>query len=453
VVEMNTKPEQGFPSAEDKPAGMADERMELVQRVLASRTFSKSVRLTRFLEFICLRTIEGNARDLNEHEIGIHVFARSPSYSASDDSIVRTQARLLRQRLEEYFEHECPTCPMVISIPKGGYVPVFEPRNTAARSPVHAPVVPQQTEEPAAGASVREITEKASPDAGHRRRWIYGLLAAGVAGVLLGLVLSYLWSMSRNQGPADALWTSIFNHGRPVVIVPSDDALVLFEELTQSSVPLDEYISGSYLDKSNLPHAGTAPLSSDWFAAHQYTSSADLNLAMRLGQLPEAVNAKVSTRNARVVRIDDLKSNNVILIGGIGSNPWVGLFADRLNFDVNYDWKSSEGYAVNKHPKPGEATIYRDAISADGTRRSYGVLVFLPGIEDIGQALLFEGTGMAGTEAAADFPFNPTSFRSFAQQIGATSGRMPYFEALIETTSIAGNAPEARLIAYRLIKP
>ena len=452
MIETNTKPEQGFPTAGEKSAGMADERMELLQRVLASRTFAKSVRLARFLEFICLRTIEGNARELNEHEIGIHVFARSPAYSASDDSIVRTQARLLRQRLEEYFEHECPTCAMVISIPKGGYVPVFEPRNTAAKAPVSAPAVPVPAEESPVPATVRENADNASPVVRSRRRWIYSTLAAGVAGVLLGLAISYFWSTSRNQGPADALWSSIFSRGRSVVIVPSDDALVLFEELTQNSVPLDEYLSGSYLAKSNLPHAGTAPLTSDWFAQHQYTSSADLNLAMRLGQLPQAVSGKVSTRNARVLRIDDLKSNNVILIGGIASNPWVGLFSSRLNFDVNYDWKSSEGFVLNKHPQTGEAAVYHDAISADGTRRSYGVLVFLPGIEDNGQALLFEGTGMAGTEAAADFPFNPTSFRSFAQQIGATSGKMPYFEALIETTSIAGNAPEARLIAYRLIK-
>jgi hypothetical protein len=30
---------------------------------------------------------------------------------------------------------------------------------------------------------------------------------------------------------------------------------------------------------------------------------------------------------------------------------------------------------------------------------------------------------------------------------------MPNFEALLETTSVGGNAPEARLIAYHLIKP
>ncbi|HTF64292.1 MAG TPA: hypothetical protein VK638_16540, partial [Edaphobacter sp.] len=113
MIEMNSKTAPDLSPAGEEPAGVVDERMELLQRVLSSRTFAKSVRLMRFLEFICLRTIEGKAREINEQQIGIHVFSRSPAYSASDDSIVRTQARLLRLRLEEYFEHECPSSPMV----------------------------------------------------------------------------------------------------------------------------------------------------------------------------------------------------------------------------------------------------------------------------------------------------------------------------------------------------
>jgi hypothetical protein len=446
-MEKNSKPEHGPSLVEKEPMGVADERMELLQRVLTSRTFAKSVRLTRFLEFICLRTIEGNARDINEQQIGIHVFSRSPSYNAADDSIVRTQARLLRLRLEEYFEHECPSSPMIISIPKGGYVPVFERRGTASMAHPLPPVTqPYQSENTAV---IEEPTGEAA--AGHPgRRWHLALVA-GIVAILLGLSLTYLWTKNRKDTPSHALWSNIFSPGRTVIIVPSDDALVLYQELIQTAIPLDEYLSGSYLEKYS-PHIGSAALTSDWFAAHQYTSSADLNLAMRLGRLPEAAQVNVETRNARVLRIADLKSCNVILIGGIGANPWIGLFTQHLNFDVNYDWKTSEGYVLNKHPAKGEATIYRDTIS-DGVKRSYGVLALLPGIEDDGRALLFEGTGMAGTESAADFPFNPNSFESFARQIGATPGNMPNFEALLETTSVAGNAPEARLIAYRLIKP
>jgi hypothetical protein len=251
---------------------------------------------------------------------------------------------------------------------------------------------------------------------------------------------------------SDLLWAKIFNEGRPVVIVPSDDALVLFEEQTKAPVALDDYLSGSYLDKENPPNSASPVFTSDWFAAHQYTSTADLNLSMRLGRLPAARNATVETRNARVLRIDDLKSRNVIFIGGMGANPWIGLFSNRLNFEVNYDWKNSEGYVLNKHPAQGEASIYRDKV-IDGTRHSYGVLAFLPGIENEGEALLFEGTGMAGTESASDFPFNAPAFTSFAKQIGATDQRMPYFEALLETTNVGGNAPEVHVLTYHRIQP
>jgi hypothetical protein len=447
VNELKSKSNQGLSTpGEEAPV---DERMELLKQVLSSRTFAKSARLTRFLEFICLRTLEGKAREINEQQIGIHVFSRSPAYSASDDSIVRTQARLLRLRLEEYFEHECPNSPMVISIPKGGYVPVFEPRSEASSVTIHAPRPSGQAAGADAGVAAPEL-EPAAAGIRRTRVWKYAAMATW-AMILLGLLAAYFFPRGRNNGPSHALWSTIFSPGRTVVIVPSDDALVLYQELTQTAIPLDEYLSGSYLQKFS-PHIGADALTSDWFARHQYTSSADLNLAMRLGRLPEAAQANIEARNARVLRLDDLKSRNVILIGGIGANPWVGLFSQHLQFDVNYNWKTSEGYVLNKHPAKGESAIYRDSVS-DGFRRSYGVLALLPGIADDGRALLFEGTGMAGTESAADFPFNSSSFEAFAKQIGATTDPMPNFEALLETTSVGGNAPEARLIAYHLIKP
>ncbi|GGH17112.1 hypothetical protein [Silvibacterium dinghuense] len=420
--------------------------MALLRQILSSRTFAKSVRLARFLEFICLRTLEGKAREINEQQIGIHVFSRSPHYIASEDSIVRTQARLLRLRLDEYFESEAPHSPMVISIPKGGYVPVFEPRQSVL---VTAPPIPSSSVAVKPEAALPE-SEIRSEDRPHRRQWL-GIAAASVILLILAGWGFHLWMRARIDSPSHLLWSGIFAPGQRAILVPSDDALVLYQELIQAAVPLDEYLSGSYLEQSN-PRVGNAELTSNWFAAHQYTSTADLNLAMRLGRLPEAVNADVETRNARVLRLDDLKSSNIVLIGGIGANPWIALFADRLNFDVNYDWKTSEGYVRNKHLQSGEAPIYYEALS-NGFRRSYGVLAFLPGLGDDGNVLLFEGTGMAGTESAADFPFNSRSFDDFAHRIGATSTHMPHFEALLETTSVGGNAPESRLIAWRIIQP
>ncbi len=435
--------------ATDSAPQTAEERQALLSSVLESRTFAKSTKLAQFLKYICTQTIEGNAKEINEQQIGIHVFARSPMYSASDDSIVRTQARLLRQRLEEYFEHEAPNTALIITIPKGGYVPVFEPRSQRA----------VRIDEPRVEGESTAVPDHLATSA-HEKAADYRIgsnlslsIALAVAAVLLMVGVVYAWRATHREiSASDILWARIFKEGRPVLIVPSDDALVLFEEQTKTTIPLDEYLSGSYLDKGNLPASVALPFTSDWFAAHQYTSTADLNLALRLGRLPAARSAQVETHYARGLRIDDLKGANVILIGGLGANPWIGLFSQRLNFEVNYDWKSKEGYVLNRHPQKGEAAIYRDR-AIDGFQHSYGVLAFLPGIEDEGEALLFEGTGMAGTESASDFPFDSAAFTSFARQIGATSQRMAYFEALLETTSVGGNAPEVHVLTYHLIRP
>jgi hypothetical protein len=444
VIEVNPTPRPGLGHEHDT-SRQRDERLALLHSVLESRTFAKSKRLAQFLKFICTLTIEGHPGEINEQQIGIHVFERSPLYSASDDSIVRAQARLLRQRLEEYFEHESPSSLLTITIPKGGYIPVFEPRNhqliTEVGGAARAP-------EPILSTLTVPAAEVAKTRSWHRIPRVWAITA--IAAALATAAAACIWFFGFYRTSAsDLLWARIFNEDRPVVIVPSDDALVLFEEQTKAPVPLDEYLSGSYLNRST---PGSLPLTSDWFAAHQYTSTADLNLTLRLGRLAAARQSMVETRYARVLRIDDLKSHNVILIGGLGANPWVGLFSSRLSFEVNYDWKNSEGYVLNKHPAAGEAAIYRDKVIG-GSRHSYGVLAFLPGTEDQGEALLFEGTGMAGTESASDFPFNSAPFSAFAQRIGATSRHMPYFEALLETVSVGGNAPEVHIVTYRRIQP
>ncbi len=59
------------------------------------------------------------------------MFGREAGYNPSDGNIVRVQARDLRKRLAAYFAEEGAEEPVVIEIPKGGYVPHFQPRSQA----------------------------------------------------------------------------------------------------------------------------------------------------------------------------------------------------------------------------------------------------------------------------------------------------------------------------------
>src|SRR3954469_21319135 len=66
-----------------------------LELVLRSALFERSERLQRFLRFICEITLQGEAQRINEYLIGSEVFQRGPSYSPSEDSIVRRQAHTL----------------------------------------------------------------------------------------------------------------------------------------------------------------------------------------------------------------------------------------------------------------------------------------------------------------------------------------------------------------------
>src|SRR5580704_18238885 len=104
-----------------------DPRWQLAQRVVASKSFAKSALLSKFLLYVCDRTLCGRTDEISEHQIGVHVFVRKPGYNPGEDNIVRNYARQLRQRLDHYFEEEGKSEELRISIPLGKYIPVFSP--------------------------------------------------------------------------------------------------------------------------------------------------------------------------------------------------------------------------------------------------------------------------------------------------------------------------------------
>lgn len=118
---------------------VAEPMQELVRRVATSATFEKSFRLRAFFLYVCQCALENRPEAATEQQIGINVFGRPPGYTPNEDNIVRSQARLLRLKLEHHFSHEGKDEPVVITIPKGQYLPVFEPRETHAPAPSGSP--------------------------------------------------------------------------------------------------------------------------------------------------------------------------------------------------------------------------------------------------------------------------------------------------------------------------
>lgn len=164
-----------------------DECRALAKRILATPEFQRATKQREFLLYVLDRRLAGCPEDVTEALIGHRVYGRPASYNSGNDSIVRTEARTLRKKLEHYFATEGLSEPVVLEIPRGGYLPVFRPRTEVP------PVVQAVT--PAAPPP---------PTTMSRRRWLgLGGAAAAAAGSFLAYRRSS-WNSASNQESAIA---------------------------------------------------------------------------------------------------------------------------------------------------------------------------------------------------------------------------------------------------------
>jgi len=104
-----------------------------VERIVASADFAVPERARRFLAYIVEETLAGRGDRIKAYTIAIEIFGRSPSFDAQSDPVVRIEAGRVRRALERYYLTAGADDPVVITIPKGGYVPSFTWRSACPR--------------------------------------------------------------------------------------------------------------------------------------------------------------------------------------------------------------------------------------------------------------------------------------------------------------------------------
>lgn len=104
----------------------ADIIREQLDKICSRPDFQKSRRLVDFLGFVVNETLDGNTDTLKAYTIGLEVFERPDSFDPITDTIVRVNAGKLRRALERYYLGPGRRDKILISIPKGRYVPVFQ---------------------------------------------------------------------------------------------------------------------------------------------------------------------------------------------------------------------------------------------------------------------------------------------------------------------------------------
>jgi TolB-like protein len=133
---------------------------EALFSILNSDEFRNSHILARFLEFVVLEKLSCHEDEIKEYTIGIMALGRPPDFNPQLDAIVRIHAGRLRRALFHYYTAEGKDNILVITIPKGSYVPVFSFRNSEKENRLHDHNFGDSTERSFTGETLTEHQAK-----------------------------------------------------------------------------------------------------------------------------------------------------------------------------------------------------------------------------------------------------------------------------------------------------
>lgn len=484
-----SSPPLGGPADAESAVLEKDERWALALRVAASPEFQKAKRLREFLLYVCRKALTNRKDELREHLIAIDLFGRQPGYNPAEDNIVRVEARELRRRLDTYFYTVGRSEPIRITIPKGGYVPCFEPDSSSGSTQIPGSVPNigghQQSEgqngtRPVDKLAPEDFAERplipsettSKPDSDQvlplrRRGWLLDLSISHrkilVSALVLGLLGTiYLATHLRKRavtGPASSsmagilspdakgIWSVLFPSANPIQIVVSDSCLVLSEEITHKAVRLADYSNFKYMEELRDPEL---PL----IAPHHYTEFADLLVTLEIQRTAIAQHRTIDITYARDLRPRDLDNHNVVFLGSAYSDPWVQEFDDERQFRLAVDPATRRLCFSNESPRPGEANRFCTSGDEGSGGEAYGLVTFLPNLQHRGNILIVEGTNAEGTEAAGGYLIDSPFISEVRQRLG-TAGvdPLPYFQALLKTADVHGAPGRTDLIACKILHP
>lgn len=400
--------------------------------MLRAPIFTQSNRCKRFLSYVVLQTLTGNAGELKERTIGIRVFERTNDYDTGDDSIVRVTANEVRKRLALFYGEPATLHSIQIELPRGSYVPEFRIQptrrgNKAAEIAVPRSVI-ESPESEEASPPVEPVIADGAPSApgplsatiprtlstrNPRRRLLY--LMTVILLVLAGTAIFGLWRNRTLNGIPD-LWASFLHPSSPVLVC---------------------------IDTHQLPGPGSAPSDGQRFAdmvlRKQIIALDDAAVLSSMAAMLGRKEIPFRVVGAEQTSLADLRRQPVILIGAI-DNKWTIRLTQDLRYRVEVANPPNSGAA--KEPvasivdslHPGTRWTTDLSIPFNAWKSDYAVIARVDDVTTGVPVLIEAGLGNDGTLAASELITSGGLAPNFANEPSCRGKRN--FEAVIETQII-----------------
>jgi hypothetical protein len=445
-----------------------DDVARALDSVLKSKQFVNAHKRQKFLRLICDFYLAGRANELNEYAIAYDVFGRDSDYNPSSDPIVRVAAHEIRKKLEAYYAGEGASDPIRLDIPAGSYQPVF------SKAPV-----------PLAEKAPQAVAAPPQPRRGLLSPAVLGTVAIVLALAVVLLAISN-FSLRREAAeartPGDlttygAAWEPFLKEGSPPLVVLSNPPVLRLsnpsdpDALDSQSIALSpeeiEMLKGKAVMNPEIvikdPDASAGD-SGDKVVVKQhreprlilsdnfYTGMGEAIGLSRITDLFRTVNRSFLLKQSRTVNADDLKSRNVILLGGVWVNEW------SAKLPRNEDFLFTNNATVeNRNPQPGEGSEYIPQFDGrtGGLLVDYALITVKQNLSDENRVMVLAGVYSQGTEAAGEYVTNHwylTQLNQRIRELTASGESLRHFQALLKVEVENGIPTRISLVAFHLLR-
>jgi len=393
-------------------------------RVLRSETFSNAPALKCFLQFIVSLTEEGRSDEISEYAIATQVFGRPTKFDPASDTIVRTQAYRLRLKLKEYYEREGKDDGLLIEVPKGHYVPLFQSRpGSRLCEPVAKVDVPPQPEPVSTtGAALR----------GRLRTRVAGMVLIALLMFAGGALIGGRWLEQRQSASAagkdqaieNQFWSGFFDSHRNIIVSFWDFDYLVSEGNVLLPLggqhPMMERFVPAEPNAANNPKL--AAMAGRLYYENGFAPLGDMLAVQRLSMLFTSLGANTTAIRAHQLTLEELKGNDVVFLGSFedrgnllwqpehwpwrfarrsGTRPWTSYFLDTA---APADASSHFGLELD----PGSHVI----------RTDHALISVVPGVNPGRRVITLGGLTTSGTQGAAEFLTSETGLRDLLAAIG-----------------------------------
>ncbi len=430
------KPSLGETTKVDAPrADTKEGRRDLVKRILGSRQFRSSPRLVELFSYIADASLRDAPEDATEQQIGQNVFGRKAGYNCSEDSIVRSEIRQLRLKLNLYFAEEGVAEESIIEVPKGRYLLEFRPRDSK-QFQIAALEADSNAETRLSNNRDSEMDRVERSTRSKALKFVSGYKTLTLTLLLLGLTVTVLvlrQHLGDVSSSAEILWAPFLSGNKPIVVYSN----ALLRGTDHGGLQdVSDASSGSGVVDSPLPSFDDS-----------YTGVGEVAAVHALDRVFAHQRRDFLLRRSLWLSWEEARENNIIVIGSTAQNKSMKSLPTTKDFTFsNLNTGTPYWGIVNHNVQPNEKQFYTGGDHVPQIE-DYAIIALLQGPTEKHWILLLGGLGTYGTQAAAEFAMSEKGASRLLHLLGTTEKPHP-FEAVLHFNMVGEVPLNPEIVAF-----